>query len=123
MRSVATFRLANLVTGVTPGRLFQISTSRLLSEPTRSANCSSVAKTAAPVSRAALREAWTVMLLSASMVNVFMIFLLGAALCAVMTWITPKCLKSKAIWQEIDGWGRSGDGRKSVAQIDADCTQ
>jgi hypothetical protein len=31
MRSVADFRLANLVTGFTPGRLFQISTRRLLS--------------------------------------------------------------------------------------------
>ena len=45
MRSVATFRFANLLTGVTPGRLFQISTSRLLSAPIRSASCSSVEKT------------------------------------------------------------------------------
>ena len=44
MRSVATFRLANLVTGLTPGRLFQMSTSRLLSGPIKSANCSSVEK-------------------------------------------------------------------------------
>src|ERR1035437_6202993 len=44
MRSVADFRLANLVTGFTPGRLFQISTRRLLSGPIRSANCSSLAK-------------------------------------------------------------------------------
>src|ERR1039458_6264178 len=102
MRSVATFRLANLVTGVTRGRLFQISTSRLLSGPIRSANCSSLAKTPAPVSRAAFLEGCTVMLLSVSIVNVFIIFLLVAALWAVMTSITPKCLKSKAIWQEID---------------------
>ena len=44
MRSVADFRLANLVTGFTPGRLFQISTRRLLSGPIRSANCSSAGK-------------------------------------------------------------------------------
>src|ERR1035437_3436037 len=74
MRSVADFRLANLVTGFTPGRLFQISTRRLLSGPIRSANCSSLAKAPRPVSRAALREAWTVMLFSESIVNVFMVY-------------------------------------------------
>jgi hypothetical protein len=30
-------------------------------------------------------------------VKVVIIVLLGATLCAVITWITPKCLKSKAI--------------------------
>ena len=49
MRSVATFRFVNLVTGLTPGRLFQISTSRLLSGPIRSANCTSFAKAPKPV--------------------------------------------------------------------------
>src|SRR6516165_6284314 len=72
MRSVATLRLVNLATGLTPGRLFQISTRRLWLGPIRSANCSSLAKTPAPVSRATLREEWTVMLFSASIVNVFM---------------------------------------------------
>jgi hypothetical protein len=39
------------------------------------------------------------------MVNVIL-NLLGATLCAVMTWITPKRLKGKAIVQEIhDGEG------------------
>jgi hypothetical protein len=32
-----------------------------------------------------------------SIVNVFIIVLLGATLCAVMTSITPNCLKGKAI--------------------------
>jgi hypothetical protein len=39
---------------------------------------------------------------SLSIVRAVMIFLLGATLCAVMTWITPKCLNSKAIPQKID---------------------
>jgi hypothetical protein len=57
------------------------------------------------------------MFLSLSIVNVVMIFLLGATLCAVMTWITPVCSKSKAIVQQIDdGEGlamRPTDGLKS----------
>ena len=50
-----------------------------------------------------------VMLLSLSIVNVVIILLLGATLCAVMTWITPKRLKGKAIVQEIDDGERAGD--------------
>jgi hypothetical protein len=42
------------------------------------------------------------MLFSLSIVKVVIIVLLGATLCAVMTWITPKRLKSKAIVQGID---------------------
>jgi hypothetical protein len=40
-----------LATGLTPGRLFQIATSRLWLGPIRSANSSSLANTPAPVSR------------------------------------------------------------------------
>ena len=39
-----------------------------------------------------------------------MIVLLGATLCAVMTWITPKRLKGKAIVREI----AQGDGTAMV---------
>src|SRR5215469_12777028 len=53
MRSIPTVRLANLATGLTPARLFQISTIRLLSVPMSSANCSSLTNTANPVSLAA----------------------------------------------------------------------
>src|ERR1035441_9964454 len=102
IRSVATLRFANLVTSCTPGRLFQISTSRLLSGPIRSASCSSVEKTPAPVSCAAFLEAWTVMWFFVSIVKVFIIVLLGAALFAVITSITLKCLKSKALLLLID---------------------
>jgi hypothetical protein len=42
-----------------------------------------------------------VMLLSLSMVNVIL-NLLGSALFAVITWITPNCLKGKAIVQKAD---------------------
>ena len=42
----------------------------------------------------------------ASIVNVVIIVLLGSTLCAVITWITPKCLKGKGILQQIaDGEG------------------
>jgi len=50
------------------------------------------------------------MLLSLSIVNVVIIVLLGATLCAVMTWITPKRLKGKAIVREI----AQGDGTAMV---------
>jgi hypothetical protein len=50
----------------------------------------------------ALREAWTVMWLSVSIVKVVIIVILGAALFAVVTSITPKCSKSKAIMRRID---------------------
>jgi hypothetical protein len=89
MRSVATFRLVNFVTGLTPGRLFQISTSRWGLGPIRSANCTSLAKTPPPVSRAAFREAWTVMWFSASIVKCF-IFVGSpvAVMAAAITFIT-----------------------------------
>jgi hypothetical protein len=38
-----------------------------------------------------------VMLFWSSIVKVVIVVLLGATLCVVMTWITPICLKSKAI--------------------------
>jgi hypothetical protein len=48
-------------------------------------------------------ESNAVMLFSLSIVKVVIIVLLGATLCAVITWITLKCLKSKGIpQQEID---------------------
>jgi hypothetical protein len=56
MRCVAPFLLENLLTGFTPGRLFQMATSRLLSVPIRSANSASLAKAGAPVSLAAFLE-------------------------------------------------------------------
>src|ERR1022692_2841878 len=51
-----------------------------------------------------------VMWLSLSIVNVVIIVLLGAALCAVTTFITPICLKRKAILNKID----SGEGQAMV---------
>src|SRR5450432_512165 len=75
MRSLATFRLVNFLTGLTPGRLFQIASNRWLLGPIRSANCTSLVKTPTPVSRAAFREAWMVMLFSASIVKCFILLL------------------------------------------------
>src|ERR1035438_9351957 len=72
MRSVAALRWANLVTGLTPGRLFQTSSNRLLSLPIASANCFSVEKRAPPVSLASRWEAWKVMLFALSIVKCFM---------------------------------------------------
>jgi hypothetical protein len=43
------------------------------------------------------------------MVNVFILNLLGAALCAVITWITRKGLEGKAILRGYFCWRRSGD--------------
>src|ERR1022692_1096332 len=97
MRSVAILRLVNFLTGVTPGRLFQISMSRWLLGPIRSANCTSVEKTPAPVSRATWRLAWTVMLFSASMVKYFIVVVLCAVITAVITFITPLGNPSKTI--------------------------
>jgi LPS O-antigen subunit length determinant protein (WzzB/FepE family) len=43
-----------------------------------------------------------VMLLSLSIANVVIIVLLGVTLCVVITWITPNCLRLKAILNKID---------------------
>jgi hypothetical protein len=68
MRSLAIFRWVNLATGWTPGRPFQISTRRLPSGPTKSANGTAVAKIL-PVSRATVRERWTVIWFATSIVK------------------------------------------------------
>jgi hypothetical protein len=52
---------------------------------------------------ASCAEPNAVMLFCSSIVKVVIIVLLGAALGAVMTWITPICLKSKVIVPQIDG--------------------
>ena len=53
------------------------------------------------------------MLLSVLIVNIVIIVLLCAALCAAITWITRNCLKRKAILNKIDdgeGLAMSGGG-------------
>src|ERR1035437_1933651 len=101
MRLAAALLFLKRFTGVTPGRLFQIATRR--SPGHAAANSASsfwLAKESKGVVVAAAAssvEPNAVMLLSLSIVKVVMIVLLGATLCAVMTSITPNCLKSKAI--------------------------
>ena len=106
MRPTAVLALLNVLTGVTPGRLFQVATNLSSGHPpTSSASSFGLAKESNGVvlaAAAASGESNALIVLSLSIVNVVMIVLLGAALCAVMTWITPICLKSKAIVREID---------------------
>jgi hypothetical protein len=94
MRSLAIFRWVDLATGWTPGRPFQISTRRLPSGATKSAN-TAVAKTL-PVSQANLRERWTVIWFSTSIVKHFfnVIFLRGG--CPDIPFITPERPEGKA---------------------------
>jgi hypothetical protein len=117
MRLVAALPLLNPFTGFTPGRLFQMATKRSAGQAAASSSSSFLlAKDWAPVPTAASACSGVgkaVMLLSASIVNVVTIVLLGATLCAVTTWITPKCLKCKAIPQQI----AAGEGLAMVCSF------
>src|ERR1017187_9484262 len=105
MRLMAALLLLKLSKGVTPGRLFQIATRRSVGQ--LAANSASsfwlakVSKGVVVAAAASSAEPNAVMLLSVSIVKVVIIVLLGATLCAVITWITPKCLKSKGNLQQI----------------------
>jgi hypothetical protein len=82
-----------LFTGFAPGRLFQIATKRSAGQPAISSVSSFwLLKESNGVAVVAAASSWVpnaVMLFCSSIVNVFIIVLLGATLCAVMTWITP----------------------------------
>src|ERR1039458_2553547 len=97
-RLIAVLWSLNFFTGVTPGRLFQMATSLSAGQALAScANSCSLVKLSNGVAVAAASGVpCAVMLFSVSMVNVIL-NLLGAALCAVITWITRNHLKSKAI--------------------------
>src|ERR1022692_4147331 len=105
IRPTAVLALLKVFTGVTPGRLFQVATNLSSGHPaTNSASSCWLAKESKGVALAAAAssgEPNAVMVLSLSIVKVVIIVLLGAALCAVNTWITPICLKSKAIPSKI----------------------
>src|ERR1035437_3940872 len=110
MRLMAALLLLKLSKGVTPGRLFQIATRRSVGQlAANSASSFWLAKVShgvAVVAAASSAEPNAVMLFSVSIVKVVMIVFLGATLCAVITWITPICLKGKAIVRHIeDGEG------------------
>src|SRR5674476_587283 len=125
IRLAATLAVLKLLTGFTPGRLFQMATSRSAGQPAASSASSFwLAKESKGVVVVAAASSWVpnaVMLLSESIVNVFMSFLLGATLCAVTTWITPKCLKSKAILLIIDAGEELAMGRVgSLRQVASD---
>jgi hypothetical protein len=100
MRQAAALALLNPFTGSTPGRLFQTATKRSAGQGRQFCQFLSLVKAWASAPTAA--SAWSgvgkaVMLLSVSIVNVVIIVLLGATLCAVITWITPVADTSKAI--------------------------
>ena len=110
MRLAAALGVLKRSTGSTPGRVFQRATRRSAGQPTSSSASSfwlaKESKGVVVAAAASSAEANAVMLFSLSIVYVVIIVLLGATLCAVMTWIAPKRLKSKAIVQGID----DGDG-------------
>src|ERR1017187_2477506 len=106
MRLTAVLVLLKLSTATTPARLFQIATRRSAGHPAASSASSfwlaKVSNGVVFVAAASSGVPNAVMLFSLSIVRVVMYFLLGATLCAVITWITPKCLKRKAIPIWID---------------------
>src|ERR1017187_5209566 len=104
MRPTAALALLNPFTGVTPGRLFQMATRRSAGQLAASSTSffwvAKESKGVVVAAAASSTEPNAVMLLSLSIVNVVIIVLLGATLCAVTTSITPICLKSKASCRE-----------------------
>src|ERR1019366_180954 len=110
IRPAATLALLKLFTGFTPVRLFQMATTRSAGQPAASSARSFwLAKVSNGVVVVAAASSWVanaVMLFCSSIVNVFIIVLLCATLCAVTTWITPVPHTSKRIIQGID----QGDG-------------
>jgi hypothetical protein len=101
IRPTAVLVFLKLSTATTPARLFQIATRRSAGQAAASSASSfwlaKVSNGVVLVAAASSGVPNAVMLLSLSIVNVVIIVLLVATLCAVNTWITPKCLKSKAI--------------------------
>src|ERR1017187_8122104 len=119
MRAMAVFGFLNFCTGVLPGRLFQTATS--LSAGQAAANSASscwLAKDWAPAATAA--AAWSgvwqaVMLLSASMVNVFIGNLLLRWMTAITTSIALVAHGCKRILQV------PGDGRLEERRVGKEC--
>ena len=89
IRLAAVLVFLNVFTGATPGRLFQMATSRSAGQPaTISASSFWLAKESKGVALAAAAsslEPNAVIVFSLSIVNVVMIILLCAALCAAIT--------------------------------------
>jgi hypothetical protein len=112
MRLTAVWRSLNFLTGLTPGRLFQISTSREAGQSAASlCRPDSFRKRSAFVTASAsCTVAWAVMLFeSFSIVRIFMVFcpLRGSA---ALTSITRVARLSKAIVLEIERWRMKRDG-------------
>src|ERR1700735_5707458 len=103
IRVAAVVRSLNFLTGVTPGRLFQMATSRSAGQPAASSASSFwLAKESngvAAVATASSGVPCAVMLLSVSIVKVVIIGFLSTALNAVMTWITRFGPKGKSFVQ------------------------
>src|ERR1039458_3526270 len=109
----AVFRSVNFLTGVTPGRLFQ--TARSLSAghwAARSANSCWLAKESNGVAVAAAASSWVanaLMLLSLSMVNVFIWVLSWHGVAVTLTFITLVGQTGKGNLTEVREWLRTGD--------------
>src|ERR1022692_17839 len=124
IRPTAVLALLKVFTGVTPGRLFQVATNLSSGHPpTSPASSCWLAKESKGVVLAAAAssgEPKAVIVLSLSIVKVVIIVLLGAALCAAITWITPICFKSKVIPNKIGPAERlailRGGGGKNVSR-------
>jgi hypothetical protein len=101
MRLAAALPFLKRFTASTPGKPFQIATRRSAGQPALNAASSfwlaKESKGVAVAAAASSVEPNAEMLFCSSIVKVVIIVLLGAALCAVMTWIALMCLKSKAI--------------------------
>jgi hypothetical protein len=99
IRPAAAWELLKLFTGATPGRLLKVATKRSAGQASASSASSfslaneSKGVVVAPAASSAVAN--TLMLLSLSIVKVFIIVSPLATLCAVITWITRKCLKGK----------------------------
>src|ERR1039457_854437 len=105
VRLAAAWWSLNFRIGWTPGRLFQMASSRLAAQDLASSVNScwlpKVSNGVVVVAAASSGVACAVMLLSVSMVNVVIVIVLCAARCAVHTWITPQGWKCKAILNQI----------------------
>src|ERR1039458_7255398 len=112
-RLMAVLRSVNFFTGVTPGRLFQ--TARSLSAghwAARSANSCWLAKESNGVAVAAAASSWVanaLMLLSLSMVNVFIWVLSWHGVAVTLTFITLVGQTGKGNLTEVREWLRTGD--------------
>jgi len=103
IRTMAVLASFSFLTGFSPAKLFRIATRGSAGQDAANSASScwllKASKGVAVVAAASSGVANATISFCSLMVKVAIIVLLGATLCAVITWITLKCLKSKAILQ------------------------